>query len=202
MPSEHRASASQKKKSMKVSHSLCVKPVTSRFIVSKRRNPPVCVGYCDMQSRSFDLCPTVNIHTVQNAVCAALHGCFLPAQWRCHTGTCLKPHPHPPHPITPTLEPLEETWGGKKTQTLWSALLWVTPVCDDNESGKEGNDFVSDWELIYEGPVNWRLLWGDAYRAALLLEVWLSSSSSHFHDVFMTESNFLREIFMRVTLVT
>lgn len=96
--------------------------------------------------RSFDLCLTVNIHTFQNAVCTALHECFLPAQWRCHTGTCLKLQPH-----SPALEPLEETggnpWLTKKNNsspTLWSALLWVTPVCDDNERRKEGNDFVSD----------------------------------------------------------
>lgn len=57
--------------------------------------------------------------------------------------------------------------GGEYTQThthtthkpcTQSALQRVTPACDDNESGKEGNDFVSDWQLIYEGPVNWRLL--------------------------------------------
>lgn len=79
---------------------------------------------------------------------------------------------------------------------------WVIPACDDNESRKEGNDFVSDWELIYEGPVNWRLSQGDAYHVALLQEVWLSSSNPHLHDIFMTKSNFLCEIFMILTLVT
>lgn len=108
------------------------------------------VGRCDMQSRSFDICLTVNSGTLHNAVCAALPPqCFLPAQWRCHTGTCgkLQPHSQPP-------EPLENTGGNpsliKKTQylpfpwLLWSALLWAPPACDDNESRKEGNDFVSD----------------------------------------------------------
>lgn len=80
--------------------------------------------------------------------------------------------------------------------------MWVPPACDDNESRKEGNDFVSDYELIYESPVNWCLLWGDAYHVALLQEVWLSSSRPHLHDVFMTESYFLNEIFMTVTSLT
>lgn len=30
----------------------------------------------------------------------------------------------------------------------------------------EGNDFVSEDKLKYEGPVNWCLLWGDAYHSA------------------------------------
>lgn len=159
-----------------------------------------------MQSRCFDICLTVKIHTLQNAVCTAPHECFLPAQWRCHTETCgeLQPHSLP-------LGPLENTGGNPsliKYKTipspwlLWSALLWVPTVCDDNEDRKEGNDFVSDWELIYEGPVNWCLLWGDAYRVALLQEVWLSSSRPRLHNIFMTESNFLDEIFMIVTLLT
>ncbi len=145
-----------------------------------------------MQSRCFDICLTVNIHTLDNAVCAALHECFLPAQWRCHTGTCgrLQPHSQP-------LEPLKNTGGNpsliknnasSSPWLLWSALLWVPPVCDDNESRKEGDDFVSDDELIYESSVNQSLLWGDAYRVAMLQEVWLSSRRTCSHNIFMTES--------------
>lgn len=102
----------------------------------------------DMQSRCFDICLTVNIHALQNAVCPALHECFLPAQWRCHTGTCGKLQLH-----SPTLETPEDTGespslihnnASPSPRLLWSALLWVPPVCDDNESRKEGNDFVSD----------------------------------------------------------
>lgn len=76
------------------------------------RRDPRCAGCCDMQSGSFDLCPTVNIHTLRNAGCTALHGCFLPAQWRCHTGTRLKPWA-----LLPILEPQEETGGGAHTHT-------------------------------------------------------------------------------------
>lgn len=72
-------------------------------------------------------------------------------------------------------------------------------ACDNNESRKEGNDSVSDEDLMYEGPVNWCLLWGDAYLAALLQDIWLSSSRLCSHDAFMTHSNFHNEIFMIVT---
>lgn len=128
------------------SQTLFEKPVTFRLIVSNQWT--WWVGRCDMQSRCFDICLTVKIHTLQNAVCPALHERFLPAQWRCHTGTCGKLQPH-----SPPLEPLENTGGNPsliKNNTspsprlLWSELLWVPTVCDDNESRKEGNDFVSD----------------------------------------------------------
>ena len=151
------------------------------------------VGLCHMQSWHFDLCLTVNINPFHDAFCTALHPFFSPS----------------------TMEMLhrDTTSGGtgRKALTnennsaspaLWSALVWVPPTCDDNESRKEGNDFVSDYELIYESPVNWCLLWGDAYHVALLQEVWLCSSHPHLHDVFITESYFVNEIFMTVTSLT
>lgn len=101
------------------SQTLSEKPVTFRLIVSTQWTR--WVWRCDMQSRCFDICLTVKIHTLQNAVCTALHECFHPAQWRCHTEACGKLQPH-----SPPLGPLENTGGNpsliikkkKRTQYL------------------------------------------------------------------------------------
>lgn len=140
-----------------------------------------------MQSRCFDICPTVKIHTLQKAVCPRAAWVFSPCTMEMSHWDMWK--------ATAPLEPLENTGGNpsltkkKKHNTSHSyckVCSCVCPaVCDDNVSRKEGNDFVSDSELIYEGLVNWRLLWGDVYCAALLQDVWLSSSCPPVHMMYL-----------------
>lgn len=81
-----------KKQQHKKEESSSGKPVPFCLIVSNQWT--WAVPRWDMQSSCFDICLTVKNHTLQTAVSAALHGGFLTAQWRCHTGTCWELQPH------------------------------------------------------------------------------------------------------------
>lgn len=87
-----------------------------------------CVGRCDMQSRSFDICLSVRIHTLQNAVvCAALRDVFSP-----HNGDVTQGHVETTAPFCAP-GPLENTGGNPsliKNNTSSSP-----PLCEVHSCG-------------------------------------------------------------------
>lgn len=180
------------------SPTLLQKPVTFHLIVS---NQWTCwLGSCDMQSRRFwYMSHCQNSYTsecrLRRAAWAFSPGTMEMSHWDVWRATAPFSAPGALWRTQEEIPHSQINNPSPSPRLLRSELLWLPTVSDDNEGRKEGNDFGSDWELIYEGPVNWSLLKGDAYRVARF------QSPPVTCDVFMTESNFLGEIFMTVTSV-